>query len=84
MLPVSGALQLNTSGDHGTRPVISASGAYSWLLNPQPPKLSPSAPAVPGMNMFHNPAAFALGFSSSIMAVGVQRRPALVLASTSA
>jgi len=27
MLPVSGALQLNTSDDHGMRPMISAQGA---------------------------------------------------------
>jgi hypothetical protein len=36
MLPVSGAEQLNTSEDHGTRPMISASGAYSWLVRPAP------------------------------------------------
>jgi len=34
MLPVSGALQLNTSEAHGRRPTISASGAYSTLLSP--------------------------------------------------
>ena len=31
MLPLSGELQLNTSGDQGMRPVISASGAYSEI-----------------------------------------------------
>ena len=36
MLPVSGALQLNTSADHGTRPIISASGAYSRLVRRVP------------------------------------------------
>ena len=36
MLPVSGAEQLNTSLAHGTRPMISASGAYSWFVSPAP------------------------------------------------
>ncbi len=36
MLPVSGAEQLNTSLAQGTRPMISASGAYSWLVRPAP------------------------------------------------
>jgi hypothetical protein len=31
MLPVSGAEQLKTSLAQGTRPMISASGAYSWF-----------------------------------------------------
>ena len=35
-VPVSGAEQLNTSLDHCTRPMISASGAYSWLVRPAP------------------------------------------------
>ena len=34
MLPVSGAAQLNTSDAHITLPIISASGAYSKLVNP--------------------------------------------------
>ena len=34
MLPVSGAEQLNTSGAHGTRPMISHSGAYSRFDKP--------------------------------------------------
>src|SRR6516162_576885 len=34
ILPVSGALQLNTSGAIADRPVISANGAYSTLLRP--------------------------------------------------
>ena len=36
MLPVSGALQLNTSAAQGTRPMISARGAYSRLVSASP------------------------------------------------
>src|SRR4051794_39298833 len=36
MLPVSGALQLNTSGAIEDQPMISASGAYSLLDSPAP------------------------------------------------
>ncbi|CKS41256.1 Uncharacterised protein [Mycobacterium tuberculosis] len=36
MLPVSGAEQLKASLAHGTAPMISASGAYSWLVRPAP------------------------------------------------
>ena len=58
MLPVSGALQLKTSGARKLRPMISHSGAYSRLLRPAPCFDS-------GRNRFHNPAARAMGFSSS-------------------
>ena len=34
MLPVSGALQLKTSGAIGERPMISHRGAYSRLVSP--------------------------------------------------
>src|ERR1019366_8574301 len=34
ILPVSGALQLNISDDHGIRPINSAKGAYSKLVKP--------------------------------------------------
>jgi hypothetical protein len=37
MLPVSGAEQLNTSADHGIRPITSHSGAYSRLVKPPLP-----------------------------------------------
>jgi hypothetical protein len=36
MLPVSGAEQLKASLHQGTRPMISASGAYSRLVSPAP------------------------------------------------
>src|SRR5699024_5224231 len=36
ILPVSGALQLNTSGAIKERPMISQSGAYSKLVKPAP------------------------------------------------
>src|ERR1700685_1100441 len=55
MFPVSGALQLKTSGAIDDRPVISASGAYSTLVRPAPYFLS-------GRNRFHRPAARALAF----------------------
>ena len=59
MLPVSGALQLNTSVAMNERPIRSASGAYSALLSPAPCSSS-------GRNRFHSPSAFAAAFSSSI------------------
>ena len=57
MLPVSGAEQLNTSEAHSTRPISSASGAYSRLVRP--------APCEPGRNRFHRPSLRAFAFSSS-------------------
>ncbi len=79
MLPVSGAEQLKTSLDQGTRPMISASGAYSWLVRPAPEY--PEACALStGRNRFHRPAARALGLRSSITRSGCQRLPDLVLA----
>ena len=85
MLPVSGAEQLKTSLDQGTAPMISASGAYSWLLRPAPRPLvsGPAFSARGGRNRFHSPAARALGLSSSMTCSGVQRLPARVLASIS-
>src|ERR1035437_6483874 len=59
MLPVSGALQLKTSGAIEERPVISAKGAYSTLVRPAPYSR-------PGRNKFHRPAARALAFNVSI------------------
>jgi len=76
MLPVSGAEQLKTSEAQGTRPMISASGAYSRFVSPAPCGES-------GRNRFHSPAARAFGFSSSISRVGVQRAPRRVFSSTS-
>src|SRR6202050_2833730 len=58
MLPVSGALQLKTSGAIDERPVISASGAYSTLVRPAPYFLS-------GRKQFHRPAARAFAFKVS-------------------
>ena len=76
MLPVSGALQLKTSGAQGTRPISSASGAYSMFFSPAPRCES-------GRKRFHSPAARALTFSSSTTVVGVQRAPRRVFCSTS-
>jgi hypothetical protein len=86
MLPVSGAEQLKTSLAHGTRPMISARGAYSVLVRPAPSSVTsrPAPSALGGRNRFHKPAARALGLSCSINASGVQRLPARVLASSSA
>ena len=61
MLPVSGALQLKTSGAIEERPVISARGAYSTLVRPAPYSWS-------GRNKFHRPAARALAFKVSMTA----------------
>ncbi len=66
MLPVSGAEQLKTSGAIAERPMISQSGAYSRLVRPAPNSLS-------GRNRFHNPAARAFPFSSSITG-GIRQR----------
>src|SRR3954471_14701846 len=65
MLPVSGAEQLNTSGAHSTRPMISQSGAYSRLVSVPPCDF--------GRHRFHNPAARAFGFSSSMIGTTSQR-----------
>ena len=82
MLPVSGAEQLKTSLAQSTRPMISASGAYSWLLRPAPAK--PAACALStGKNRFHKPAWRASGLSRSMVCSGVQRLPAAVLAAIS-
>jgi hypothetical protein len=59
MLPLSGALQLNTSGAMKLCPVASATGAYSSVLRPAPSSGS-------GRNRFHKPSARALALSSSI------------------
>ncbi len=85
MLPVSGAEQLKTSLAHGTRPMISASGPYSWFDRPGPYSGARTEPsALGGRNRFHRPCARALGLSRSITCSGVQRLPAAVLASISA
>src|SRR5690349_25053791 len=70
MLPVSGAEQLNTSGAHSTRPMISQSGAYSRLVSVPPCDF--------GRQRFHRPAARALGFSSSMIGTTSQRLALLV------
>ena len=66
MLPVSGAEQLKTSEDQATRPMISASGAYSRLLSPAPCSSS-------GRNRFHSPSARAFSLRRSITG-GVDQR----------
>jgi hypothetical protein len=66
MLPVSGALQLKTSGPMNERPISSHSGAYSRLLRPAPKWLD-------GRNRFHKPCARALACSSSITGGCAQR-----------
>jgi hypothetical protein len=68
MLPVSGALQLKTSGAMGERPITSHSGAYSRLLSPGPYSAS-------GRKRFHRPAARARALSSS-MTGGISQREA--------
>ncbi len=67
MLPVSGAEQLNTSGDQETRPMISHSGAYSRFDRPSGTRLEC------GRKRFHSPAFFAFGLSSSMTGTGSQR-----------
>ncbi len=69
ILPVSGALQLNTSGDHSTRPINSASGAYSRLLSPAPPCFSCSL----GINRFQSPSSLARAFNSAMIGGVVHR-----------
>ena len=66
MLPVSGAEQLKISEAQWTRPMISASGAYSRLVRRVPG--SPSRR--PGRNRFHRPSALACAFSGSIIEGG--------------
>jgi hypothetical protein len=66
MLPVSGALQLNTSEAHDTRPMISASGAYSRLVSRVPGSSSRRC----GRNKFQRPSARAFSFSSSMKETG--------------
>ncbi len=66
MFPVSGALQLKTSGAMRLRPMISQSGAYSRLESPAPNSDS-------GRKRFQSPAAFAFSLSSS-MIEGVSQR----------
>ncbi len=68
MLPVSGALQLKTSGAMKLRPISSASGAYSSVERPAPSFAS-------GRNRFHRPSAFARAFSSSITTGHLPRPP---------
>ncbi len=68
MLPVSGALQLKTSGAQGTRPMISHSGAYSRFDRPAPRSDS-------GRNRFHSPAARASSFSVSSRVTARQALP---------
>src|SRR5436190_22766514 len=65
MFPVSGAEQLNTSGAHSTRPMISQSGAYSRLVSVPPCDL--------GRHRFQRPAAWAFCFSSSMIGTTSQR-----------
>ena len=66
MLPVSGAEQLKISEAQKTRPMISASGAYSRLAS----RVPGSSPCRPGRNRFHRPSALASAFSGSIMEGG--------------
>jgi hypothetical protein len=66
MFPVSGALQLKTSGAQIVRPMISQSGAYSRFVSPAPYSLS-------GRKRFQRPALRAFVFSSSTTGTGFQR-----------
>ena len=58
MLPLSGALQLNTVGAIKLRPLNSAMCAYSCTDKPCPNSGQ-------GKNIFHKPAALALAFNCS-------------------
>src|SRR5580698_1969016 len=60
MFPVSGGLQLKTSGAMEHRPIISAKGAYSTFVSPAPYGFS-------GRKRFHRPADLALALSSSMI-----------------
>ena len=60
MFPVSGALQLKTSGPIRICPLFHIGGHIQGLLTRHPYSLS-------GKNKFHNPSAFAFCFSSSII-----------------
>ena len=82
MLPVSGAEQLNTSGAHQTRPMISHSPAYSRLFRPAP--YFPSRLLAGGRNRFHRPASCAFGLSWSISGRCSQRFPVSICRCTSA
>src|ERR1700723_1922784 len=79
MLPVSGAEQLKTSDAQWMRPISSAHSAYSRFVSLAPVKTKPSSDSPcslrGGMNRFHNPAAWALDFSESIVGSGAQRSP---------
>ena len=68
MLPVSGALQLKTSGAMGLRPMTSHKGAYSRLVRPAPRSES-------GRKRFHSPLAFASSLSSSMIGGTDHRLP---------
>mmetsp|Transcript_35749 Transcript_35749/g.78549 ORF Transcript_35749/g.78549 Transcript_35749/m.78549 type:complete len:204 (+) Transcript_35749:813-1424(+) len=56
MLPVSGALQLNTSGARSDLPISSANGAYSLFVSPE----------TSGRKRFHSPCALASALRASI------------------
>src|SRR3972149_2163201 len=75
MLPEAGGEQLNTSGAHGTRPMISHSTAYSVLDRTPPCDL--------GHHRFHRSWLRARVFISSTSLSGCQRAPARVLAASS-
>ena len=60
MLPVSGALQLKSSGAMGLRPMTSHRGAYSRFVRPAPRSES-------GRKRFQRPLALASSFISSMM-----------------
>src|SRR5580700_12054027 len=60
IFPVSGGLQLKTSGAMEQRPIVSANGAYSTFVSPAPYSFS-------GRNRFHRPADLALALSSSMI-----------------
>jgi hypothetical protein len=59
MFPVSGALQLKTSGASRLRPISSAMGAYSSVVRPAPSSSS-------GRKRFQRAARLALIFSLSM------------------
>ncbi|MOA60192.1 hypothetical protein D3C78_1850110 [compost metagenome] len=83
MLPLSGAEQLNSSGDQDTLPISSATSAYSRLLSPGPSKWYSFIllPWDGGMNRFHKPASRALRLSSSTTGMVFQRSPSSTSAS---
>ena len=81
MLPVSGAEQLTASEAIDERPSTSQIGAYSRLLRPIVPCVSPVSRSA-GRNMFHRPRFFASALHSSMIGGSCQRSLAFSICSS--